>query len=63
MAAETKKWMVLNNYDVIVQGGTKPTAMVETYFTVWKGMKENQEYTNGDYSEEKTTHLLYLRKK
>ena len=24
-------------------------AMKETYSTVWKGMTENQEYTNGDY--------------
>ena len=24
-------------------------AMMETYSTVWKGTKENQEHTNGDY--------------
>ena len=53
MAARKKMWMVLINHDMIRdnnRGVQTLNAIVETYSTVQKVMKENQECTRGDYS-------------
>ena len=38
-----------NSYDVTSDQYVRGPHILEIYSTVWKGMKENQECTNGDY--------------
>ena len=42
------------------RGGGQCSVIVETYSFVWKGIKENQECTNGDYSlQSRIFHVMY----
>ena len=52
MGGAYKNGWFLNSYDVIrdnIMGVVLLNAIEEIYSSVWKGMKENQECTNGDY--------------
>ena len=70
MAALRKiKWMIFDYVWRNTKGGGYNMNTLEINSSVWKGMKENQECTSGDYflesivvSEEENLHYFHIKK-